>query len=51
MIESLEAAGDNTVYTLSDDERAAFEELTYPIREKVVGEVGGEDVLNTMQGM
>lgn len=51
VIDSLEAAGDNTVYTLSDDERAAFEELTYPIREKVVGEVGGEDVLKTMQGM
>lgn len=50
VIESISGMDDNTVYTLSDDERAAFEELTYPIRERIVGEVGGEEVLATMQG-
>lgn len=50
VIESISGMDDNTVYTLSDEERAAFEELTYPIRERIVGEVGGEEVLATMQG-
>ncbi len=50
VIESISAMDDNTVYTLSDEERAAFEELTYPIRDRVVGEVGGADVLATMRG-
>ena len=51
VIESLEAAGDNTVYTLSADERAAFEALTLPVTDKIVSEGGYEDVLKTMQGM
>lgn len=50
VIESISGMDDNTVYTLTDEERAAFEELTYPIRERIVGEVGGEEVLATMQG-
>ncbi|MCA2011279.1 TRAP transporter substrate-binding protein [Cereibacter sphaeroides] len=51
VIESLNAAGDNTVYTLTDDEAAAFGELTLPVRDAVVAGVdGGADVLATMQG-
>ena len=50
VIEEISATGDNTVYSLTDEERAAFEALTYPIRDEVVAEVGGEEVLTTMQG-
>ncbi|MBV7410940.1 TRAP transporter substrate-binding protein [Maritimibacter sp. DP1N21-5] len=50
VIEEISNTGDNTVYTLTDEERAAFEALTYPIRDEVVGEVGGSEVLATMQG-
>ncbi|MZR12027.1 C4-dicarboxylate ABC transporter substrate-binding protein [Maritimibacter sp. DP07] len=50
VIEEISAMDDNTVYTLTDEERAAFEELTYPIRDNVVAEVGGEEVLATMRG-
>lgn len=51
VIEDISGMDDNTVYTLTDEERAAFEELTYPIRDEVVANVGGEEVLKTMQGM
>ena len=51
VIEQISATGDNTVYTLSADERAAFEALTYPVTDKIVSEGGYEDVLKTMQGM
>jgi TRAP-type C4-dicarboxylate transport system substrate-binding protein len=51
VIEQITAAGDNTVYTLTDEERAAFEALTHPVTEAVVSAGGNEDVLKTMQGM
>lgn len=51
VIETISGMDDNTVYTLSDEERAAFEELTYPIRDEVISGVdGGSDVLTTMRG-
>ncbi|MCB1357458.1 MAG: TRAP transporter substrate-binding protein [Maritimibacter sp.] len=51
VIDQISSTGDNTVYTLSDDERAAFEALTYPVTDAIVAEGGYEDVLKTMQGM
>jgi TRAP-type C4-dicarboxylate transport system substrate-binding protein len=48
--ESLIAAGDNTVIDLSSEEAAAFGEITIPVAEKIVGEIGAEDVLATMSG-
>ena len=51
VVEQITAAGDNTVYTLSDDEAAAFSALTYPVRDAVVAGIdGGAEVLSTMQG-
>ncbi|MCB1389794.1 MAG: TRAP transporter substrate-binding protein [Rhodobacteraceae bacterium] len=52
VIEQITAAGDNTVYTLTDDEAAAFGALTLPVRDAVVAGIdGGAEVLHTMQGM
>lgn len=51
VIEQISAMDDNTVYTLSDDERAAFEALTYPVADQIIADGGYEDVLKTMQGM
>lgn len=52
VIEQISAAGDNTVYTLTEDEAAAFAALTLPVRDAVVATIpGGEDVLHAMQGM
>lgn len=52
VIEQISALSDNTVYTLSADEAAAFAALTLPVRDEVVASVdGGEEVLRTMQGM
>jgi len=51
VIEQLNAAGDNTVYTLSDDEAAAFADLTLPVRDAVIAGVdGGADTFTAMQG-
>lgn len=50
VIEGLIAAGDNTVHTLTDDERTAFEALTHPVTDRIVGELGAESILATMQG-
>ena len=50
VIESMKSAGDNTVIELSDDEAAAFGALTLPITEKIVGELGAEDVYKAMRG-
>lgn len=49
-IEALEAAGDNTVYTLTDDEAAAFADITLPVTDAVVSELGAEDVFAAMRG-
>ena len=51
VIEQISSTGDNTVYTLTDDERAAFEALTLPVTDAIIAEGGYEDVLKTMQGM
>ena len=50
VLKDLEATGDNTVYYLSDDEAAAFGEVTLPVMDKIVTEGGYEDVLAAMQG-
>ncbi|GAB4356154.1 MAG: TRAP transporter substrate-binding protein [Oricola sp.] len=48
--ESLIAAGDNTVIDLTADEAAAFGAITIPVTDKIVKELGAEDVLATMKG-
>ncbi len=49
--ESIQATGDNTVIFLTDEEAAAFDEITFPVRDQVISGVdGGEEVLATMQG-
>jgi len=48
--ESLIAAGDNNVIDLSAEESAAFGEITIPVTQKIVSELGAEDVLATMSG-
>ncbi len=48
-IESLKADPNKTVIELDDAAIAQFGALTNPITERIVGEVGGEDVLKTMQ--
>ncbi|WP_238364902.1 TRAP transporter substrate-binding protein [Mesobacterium pallidum] len=50
VLADLEATGDNTVYTLSDEEAAAFGEVTLPVMGQIVAEGGYEDVLAAMQG-
>ena len=49
-IEKLRAAGDNTVIELTDEQVAAFSKKVMPVTEKVVKELGAEDVLAAMQG-
>jgi len=52
VIDQISATGDNTVYTLTADEAAAFGALTLPVRDQAVAGIdGGADVLHTMQGM
>jgi len=51
VIDQISATGDNTVYTLSADEAAAFGALTLPVRDQVVASVDdGAHVLAVMQG-
>lgn len=49
-IQALRDTGDNTVVDLSEDEIAAFADITLPVTEAVVAEIGAEDVLATMKG-
>lgn len=49
-IEGLKASGDNTVIELTDEEAAAFGELTLPVTEKMVSELGAEEVFTAMRG-
>lgn len=49
-IAALKASGDNTVIELGEAEIAPFAELTLPVRDRIVAEVGGADVLAAMQG-
>jgi TRAP-type C4-dicarboxylate transport system substrate-binding protein len=50
VIESIKAAGDNTVIELSEEESAAFGKLTLPVTDRIVGELGGEAILAAMRG-
>jgi len=50
VLESMKAAGDNTIITLTDEESAAFAELTVPVTDKVVKDLGVQDVYDAMQG-
>ena len=50
VIESMKAAGDNTVIELSDDEAAAFGAITLPVTENIVSGRNAEIVLKTMRG-
>jgi len=49
VLESLKAAGDNTVIELSDAEADAFGKLTLPVTGMIVSELGAETVLKAMQ--
>ena len=49
-IEALRESGDNTVIDLTEEEIAAFGALTLPVTDRVVAELGAEDVLSTMKG-
>jgi TRAP-type C4-dicarboxylate transport system substrate-binding protein len=51
VVDTISSTGDNTVYTLSADERAAFEALTYPVADTIIADGDYENVLKTMQGM
>ena len=48
--EQIKAAGDNTVIELSEEEAAAFNALTEPVTQQIVGDLGAEDVLSAMRG-
>jgi TRAP-type C4-dicarboxylate transport system substrate-binding protein len=48
--EQISSTGDNTVYTLTADEAAAFAALTLPVTQQIVDELGAQDVLDAMQG-
>ncbi|MGZ9808871.1 TRAP transporter substrate-binding protein [Pseudoroseicyclus sp. H15] len=50
VLESIAATGDNTVIELTDDEANAFGELTMPVTEQVVSDLGAEDILAVMEG-
>lgn len=50
VLASLKANSKNTVVELSQDEAAKFGELTLPVAQKIVDSIGGQDVLNAMQG-
>lgn len=49
-IKAIKESGDNTVIELSADEAAAFAALTEPVTERLVTEIGAEDVLKAMRG-
>lgn len=49
VIEQLKADSGNTVYELTADETAKFAELTVPVTQKIVTEMGAQDVLDAMQ--
>ncbi|WP_265515744.1 TRAP transporter substrate-binding protein [Nitratireductor luteus] len=49
-IQALRDAGNNTVVDLNPEEVEAFAELTLPVTEKLIAEMGAEDVLAAMRG-
>ncbi|WP_212523262.1 TRAP transporter substrate-binding protein [Actibacterium sp. MT2.3-13A] len=50
VFEALKAAGDNTIIELSDDEAAAFGALTLPVTDRIVADLGAQDVLSALRG-
>lgn len=50
VIESLKATGDNKVIELNDEEIAAFGTLTLPVTDRIVKELGAENILAAMRG-
>ncbi|WP_373354905.1 TRAP transporter substrate-binding protein [Pseudoroseicyclus sp. CXY001] len=50
VLESIAATGDNAIVELTDEEAAAFAELTLPVTDAVVAELGADDILAAMQG-
>lgn len=48
--QKLRDAGDNTVIDLTPEEIEAFAKLTLPVTDKLVAEMGAQDVLAAMQG-
>jgi TRAP-type C4-dicarboxylate transport system substrate-binding protein len=49
-IQKLRDAGDNTVIDLSEEEIQAFGDLTLPVTDKLIADMGAEDVLAAMRG-
>ncbi len=49
-IADAKSAGDNTVIELSAEEAAAFADITLAVRDKVIGDVGGEAAFQAMLG-
>ena len=49
-IAALRATGDNTVIDLDAEGAAAFAKILLPVTDKIVAELGAEDVLAAMQG-
>lgn len=48
--QAIQETGDNTFYQLSEEEAQAFAELTLPVTDAVVAELGAEDLLAVMRG-
>ena len=48
--DQIKADGDNRVIELSGEEAAAFNTLTEPMTQQIVGALGAEDVLSAMRG-
>ena len=49
-IQALREAGDNTIVELTDEQAAAFAEKVVPVTERLIAEMGAEDVLAAMRG-
>ena len=49
-IAGIRATGDNTVIDLTEDEKKAFAAKVLPVTDKIVKDLGAEDVLAAMQG-
>lgn len=49
-VEKLRETGDNTVIELTEEEVQAFAELTLPVTDRLIAEMGAEEVLAAMRG-
>lgn len=50
VIDQISATGDNTIINLSDDEIKAFADITLPVTQKIVDQVGAQNVFDSMNG-